>query len=105
MLYLVVSAALPDEVPDDGLDLEEYYFGTRRHFWGLLAGVNLVLLVFALPRPVLFSGSSVNLMAVSSNIVMGAVALSLAWVRRFGHHAAVVVALVVLTMVEVAVKF
>jgi len=105
LLYLVVSAVLPDEVPADGLDLQEYYFETRRYFWGLLAGVNLLLLVFSLLRPVLFSGSSVNLMAVLSNVVMGTVALSLAWVRRFEYHAAVVVMLVVLTVVEMAVKF
>ncbi|MBN2566289.1 MAG: hypothetical protein JXB46_11320 [Candidatus Eisenbacteria bacterium] len=105
LLYLVVSAVLPDEVPAEGLDLKEHYFETRRHFWGLLAGVNLALLIFALLRPVLFSGSSLNLMAVLSNIAMGAVALSLAWIRRFGYHAIVVVMLVVLTVVEVAVKF
>jgi len=105
LLYLVVSAVLPDEVPADGLDLQEYYFQTRRYFWSLLAGVNLALLIFALLRPVLFVGSSLNVMAVLSNIAMGLVALSLAWVRRFGYHAAVVVVLVVLTVAEMAVKF
>lgn len=105
LLYLVVSAVLPDEVPVDGLDLREYYFETRRYFWGLLAGVNLALLVLALLRPVLFAGSSLNVMAVVSNVAMGAVALSLAWVRRFGYHAAVVTAMVVLTVAEMAVKF
>jgi hypothetical protein len=105
LLYLVVSAVLPDEVPAAGLDLQEYYFETRRYFWGLLAGVSLALLIFALLRPMLFPGSSLNVMAVLSNVAMGAVALSLAWVRRFRYHAAVVIVLVALAVAEMAVKF
>lgn len=105
LLYLVVSAVLPDEVPAEGLDLKEYYFETRRHFWGLLAGVNLILLMFSLLRPVIFAGSPLIWMAVFSNIALGAVALSLAWARRPGYHAAVVVLLVALTVIEIAVKF
>lgn len=105
LLYLVVSAVLPDEVPEEGLDLREYYFSTRRHFWGLLTGVNLALTVLALLGPVLFPGSSMNLPAVLSNVVMGAVTLSLALVRGPRYHAVVVVVLVVLTVAEIAGKF
>ncbi|MCP4573754.1 MAG: hypothetical protein GY838_15455 [bacterium] len=104
LLYLVASSVLPDEIPADGLDLREFYLDNRRHFWGLLAGVNLTLLVFVLLRPVL-TEASLNWMAVLSNAVMGAIALSLVKVGRFGYHAVVVVLLVALTMLEIVVKF
>jgi hypothetical protein len=35
MLFLVASAALPSDVPPEGLDLKEWYFGNRARFWGL----------------------------------------------------------------------
>ena len=76
----------------------------RRHFWGLLACVNLVLLVFTMLRPAL-SDAPLNWLAASSNIVMGAITLSLAMVRRVGYHSTVVVVLVVLIVVELAAKF
>jgi len=104
LLYLVASAVLPDEVPADGLDLREFYIENRRHFWGLLAGVNLTLLLFALLRPV-FTDLPLNWQAALSNIVMGGIALSLAWVRRIGYHMVVVVILVVLVILEIAQKF
>ena len=104
VLYLVVSAVLPDEIPVEGLDLKEFYFDTRVHFWGLLAAVNLILLLFALLRPLFYAGMSVNWMAVVSNAVMGAIILSLAFTRRCAYHASVVLVLVVLVMVELAFK-
>ena len=104
LLYLIASAVLPDEVPADGLDLREFYIENRRHFWGLLASVNLLLLVFTLLRPI-FTALPLNWMAVMPNIVMGAVALSLAWVRRIGYHAVVVVVLVLLMALEIIGKF
>ena len=104
LLYLVASAVLPDEVPAEGLDLKEFYFDNHRHFWGLLAGVNLALLIYLLLRPV-FSELPPNWMAVFGNIVLGTIALSLVKVRRFGYHAVVVVLLVALTTVETILKF
>jgi hypothetical protein len=104
LLYLVASAVLPDEIPDAGLDLREFYLENRRQLWGLLACVNLVLLAFTLLRPA-FTDVATNWMAVVSNLVMGLVALSLAWVRRFAYHAAVVVVLVALLLMELVFKF
>lgn len=104
LLYLVASAVLPDEVPADGLDLRKFYIENRRHFWGLLASVNLLLLFFSLLRPI-FTEMPLNWMAALSNFIMGAVALSLAWVRRTGYHAVVVIVLVLLVALEIVGKF
>lgn len=37
LIFSVASAALPDEVPDEGISLGGYYFAQRRFFWGLFA--------------------------------------------------------------------
>ena len=36
-VFLAACAALPDEVPEDGLDLDEFYFAERRYVVALLA--------------------------------------------------------------------
>ena len=35
ILNLLAAAALPDKVPDEGLDLAQYYQDNRRYLWGL----------------------------------------------------------------------
>ena len=35
VLFLLVANSLPDEVPADGLDLEEWYFGNAQLYWSL----------------------------------------------------------------------
>ncbi len=104
LLYLVASATLPDNIPTDGLDLKEYYLESRGHFWSLLAGVNLIMLIFNLTRSLLTS-NSLNWGSVLSGAVMVAIALSLAKIRRIEYHAVVVILLVLLLIVEITQKF
>ena len=104
LLYLVASAVLPDEIPEEGLDLRDFYFETRRQFWGLLAGVNLILLLATLLRPILFDQPH-NWPSVASNVVMGLIAVSLAWTRNRVYHSVVVVVLVMLILFELIQKF
>ena len=37
LLFLLAAAALPDEVPDEGIDLRAYYLDNRAYFWGIFA--------------------------------------------------------------------
>lgn len=37
LLFLTASATLPDEVPEDGLDLGQYFDDNRSYFWTLYA--------------------------------------------------------------------
>jgi hypothetical protein len=39
LLFLMAGAALPDEVPPEGIDLRTYYERNGRYFWGLYAGL------------------------------------------------------------------
>lgn len=42
LLYLVCAAALPDTVPETGIDLKDFYFSSRRQFWILVAAATLL---------------------------------------------------------------
>ncbi len=37
-MYLSAAATLPDSVPTEGINLREFYFDNRAHYWGLVAG-------------------------------------------------------------------
>lgn len=44
--FLMMAAALPDEVPSEGLDLRDFYLAARLHLWSLVSAslfLNLVL--------------------------------------------------------------
>jgi hypothetical protein len=48
ILFLMLAAVLPDEVPERGLDLKEWYFGNARYFWSLnVVGLTILLVSFA----------------------------------------------------------
>ncbi len=91
LLFLMASVVLPDEVPDEGLDLRTYYEGTRRYFWTLMSAalgwVALSSLVSALVE-----GRSVA--AVLSHrltdLVIFSLFVSLIFVRRRWWHALVI---------------
>ena len=104
LLYLVASAVLPDEVPAAGLDLRAFYLESAGHFWGLFAGVNLMLLLYTVLTTVLTS-REMFWPAIASNVVMIMVALSLSLIRRQRYHAVVVCILVGLMVLEVVMKF
>ena len=38
--FLMMAAALPDDVPDEGIDLEEYYHSSRKHLWSLMCATS-----------------------------------------------------------------
>jgi len=42
--FLMIAACLPDEVPQEGLDLREFYMSSRVHLWSLVS-LSLVVIV------------------------------------------------------------
>ena len=50
LLFLTAAAALPEEVPAEGLDLREFYFSRSRYFWTLNLLQLLMAAIFILPR-------------------------------------------------------
>jgi hypothetical protein len=90
LLYLLNAAALPDAVPDEGIDLRRFYEDNARYFWLLFAGyVSLVIAISAVSR--IAEGQGIlpivqNLLADA--LLMGAF-LWLAFTRRRAVHAVV----------------
>jgi len=92
-MFLLASAALPDTVPEDGLDLSAYYDENRRYFWILFAV--FTLLAFALDFLVYTDDAvhSTGPLRAIPTLSIAAVLLSLAFVRKRAYHVVVVLLL------------
>jgi hypothetical protein len=90
VLVLLAASALPDEVPPEGLALRGYYEGNARYFWTLFA-LFLVLAAVVSVMPALGQRTLGALLASQlPNLVVAALAGSLAVVPRRRYHAALV---------------
>ena len=52
LLFLTAAAALPEEVPAEGIDLRDFYFSRSRYFWTLNLLQLLIVAIAILPRQV-----------------------------------------------------
>lgn len=48
--FLAAAAALPDDVPAEGIDLRAHYWRVSRYFWTIMALVHAMVLVFVALR-------------------------------------------------------
>ena len=91
LLYLGAAAALPDEVPPEGINLETFYFSNRAHFWG-------VMTLFMAAQTLLVAVNPLNqattgfLFFVGQDSLVALVCASLVWIRHAWWHAICVVA-------------
>lgn len=89
-MFLLASAALPDEVPEDGIDLAAYYDENRRYFWLLFAV--FTVLAFVLDLLVYADTADIPtgpLRAIPTLTIVGLL-VSLAVVRKRAYHAGMV---------------
>ncbi len=93
ILFLLAAAALPDEVPEEGLDLKAYYHRNGPYFWGLFAAalgwLMLVELIASAAGDELLSFLRQRIVDFA---VLG-VFISLIFVRRLWWHAIAIVLL------------
>jgi hypothetical protein len=93
-MFLLASAALPDSIPEDGLDLSAYYEENHRYFWILFALSTVLAFVldyFGATDPGIPTGP---LRAIPT-LGFAALFFSLAFVRKRAYHATVVLLLLV----------
>ena len=97
LLYLACAATLPDEVPETGIDLREFYLASRRQVWGLTlvfvlvkAFVNLWYLVQLNFDPQILRVTATSLVAL---LPAGILAASMIYVRATWWHAIGITAL------------
>jgi len=106
LFFFIASAALPDEVPAEGLDLEAYYFENRTYFWGLfllLAVSTTASIIFHRATSVTTASDVMRWILQSGNptlIVFAAVLI--ATTRRWVHAALILFMLAALVWQWVA---
>lgn len=87
ILFLLAAAALPDEVPSEGLELKSYYHRNGPYFWGLFtAALGCLLMIDAIEN----ASNGVILGWLSQRVIdlsVLAVFTSLIFVRRLWWHA------------------
>ena len=97
LLFLTCAAALPDDVPQSGLDLKAYYFDNRRRFWGFSTGTHALNLLTWLLALVQFDDGGKAMthgfLPMIGNGMEAAVSLSLVFVRASWWHAIGIVSL------------
>ena len=92
VLFLAASAALPSEVPQDGLDLKEWYFANRARYWGL----SIALMgCFVVTNSVAYfshmvPGSQALFLSVEA-VVIAIFSASLIWTKAAWWHGIVIV--------------
>lgn len=91
LLFLMARVALPENIPDEGIDLKEYYFSISRYYW-LLVGLvpALHLLDIWVVIPAWTSGSSPSLEESLNPLVTVLAGATLCLVKRPIVHMIVV---------------
>ena len=100
LTFLLVSAALPDVIEKNGIDLKRYYFKNHRYFWGLMSSVvvlsiliNFIKRFHQLDPSVIFT-----LLAV---IILPILTITLAISKRYWVHSTILVILVIGIVFEI----
>ena len=95
VLFLLNAAALPDAVPREGLDLRVFYDINGSYVWSLFATYVALSIALDLGERAA-SGLSIDVLSYASNLVLIALFVALAWVRRRVFHGVAVVVLLAL---------
>lgn len=101
MVYLVASATLPSRVPEEGLDLREWYFENRKRYWGLVLAMSaafifanlMSLLMHAFPAPVVA-------IFIAESIAVGALSVSLIRSRNAWWHSVCIVLVIAMNLIN-----
>lgn len=97
LIYLLAAAALPDEVPEQGIDLRRFYVQTSRYFWALVLILTVCIMIFIVPA----SARTDYLGGVARHELLDAMVLIVAGaallVRNIRVQQAAVIALLALT--------
>jgi hypothetical protein len=89
-VFLLASAALPDEIPEEGLDLRAYYIENRRYFWGMFTLFALLAYVLDLLAAAENMGITAGALRAIPTLAIAALMLSLAFVESRRYHSVMV---------------
>jgi len=100
LLYLLVSAVLPDSIPTTGLNLKEYYFNNRKYFYGLMIAVNVLALVIQFLSS-LSLGTSFYLLNLYLNSMLVLLMIILFFSNRLWLHELIVLLFIIFLCSEI----
>ncbi len=89
LLFFICAASLPDEVPHEGINLRDFYFGNRRRFFGFAAVFYLCNCLQNAAGMVLGGVTAKGLVFLLSNAVGVLASTSLIYFRAAWWHALV----------------
>lgn len=101
LLYLICGAALPDEVPEQGLDLRDFYFANAPFFWTLFTVLIGQFVLVRVGRNLAYAGLDATiavLPAVVPNLLLIVLTASLIRVKRSWWHGLMLVLLPLLSI-------
>jgi hypothetical protein len=99
-MFLLASATLPDEVPQEGIDLTRYYSDNGRYFWGLFGLFVLLMIAVEIVAESHHIQSAALLRRTLLNLSFVGLLLSLAWVRSRLYHVVLVPVLLVVVTIQ-----
>ncbi len=104
ILFLLNASALPDRVPDEGLDLSAFYLDNASYFWTLYAAYGVfstVVRIIGFLRNDFFREHFFQaLLGLLPMVLMTALFFYMAWKPRRLFHAIATVALLILMLIE-----
>lgn len=100
LLYLLVSAALPDKVEENGVDLKNYYFNNHRYFWSLMAGVGLLSLLISVFQQISVN-STVNIYNLIANLIFLLLTILLIIIQKIWFHYMMIILFLFITILEI----
>lgn len=105
VIFLLVSTALPDDIPKNKIDLKEYYFNNHRYFWGLMSAVIFLSITIGTIKRINVSGAeSFNIFNVIGNSVFIIFTVLLAISKKYWVHASFLILFVIGVVIEIMNK-
>ena len=99
LLYLINAAALPDDVPPEGMDLKEFYEENSPYFWTLFVIYFASAFVTHIVSNFHSDGDSIHILQDTLwNLAIVVFLGSLIFVKNKRYHAAVIIAFLVFYM-------
>lgn len=93
LLFLINAAALPDDVPEGGMNLRTFYAGNSNYLWGLFTVYSVSILATRAITLLTEEGSIGNMLSHTvMNLVMVVLFGSLMLIKRRWYHGVVLVA-------------
>ncbi|MBN1821041.1 MAG: hypothetical protein JW833_10000 [Prolixibacteraceae bacterium] len=100
LIFLIVSAVLPDKVPENGINLKEYYFRNHSYFWGLMSAMLFVTLLISIAKSLVNNMAIELTQSLATGILIGLTAM-LALTKKYWIHASTLILLTTLMILEI----